>query len=170
MSPRKHEDAAVAQYKCQACRRTAAIITLIPPGVPDEGLKPGPAARFTARIGYLLRRFDPQKRAWIWGNRPTPPGLDRFCIDEYRLSIQGGLVPVQFVLTAREPSVVADAVRSGDPKALFDIDPEYTPCWCPKCEACYCRRHWEAWPLFDDGFFDRVEGMCPDGHRRTLAD
>jgi len=66
-------------------------------------------------------------------------------------------------------SVLA-AVGAGDAQPLYEIDLEYAPFWCPKCDASYCARHWVTWSLFDDGFFDETRGRCPAGHERRLVD
>jgi hypothetical protein len=65
---------------------------------------------------------------------------------------------------------VATAIATGLEFALYALDPEYAPFWCPKCRASYCREHYRSFPVFDYGFFDCIRGVCPKGHERTLAD
>ena len=63
------------------------------------------------------------------------------------------------------------ALRAGDPAALYAVDLELAPFWCPKCEASYCGEHWVRWSVFDDdGWHDSVRGRCPHGHERMLQD
>jgi hypothetical protein len=78
-------------------------------------------------------------------------------------------------LTARVKGESFEAVRSaighGDVPALFKIDLEYTPFYCPTCGASYCGAHWLRWPVFDsDGWHDSIRGSCPEGHERMLED
>ena len=67
-------------------------------------------------------------------------------------------------------SATLRAIGAADAKALYAIDLEFVPFWCPRCHASYCGRHWETWDLFDDGFFDEKRGRCPKGHERKLLD
>ena len=64
----------------------------------------------------------------------------------------------------------ADALRRGDPRALWELNPEWAPFYCPECGTCYCRDHWRQWMEFDEGFFDCSYGTCPRGHTRMLED
>jgi predicted RNA-binding Zn-ribbon protein involved in translation (DUF1610 family) len=65
---------------------------------------------------------------------------------------------------------VAKALDTGDAGALYAIDEEFAPFWCPKCGASYCREHYRSYEVYDDGFFDCINGICPRGHERMLAD
>lgn len=65
---------------------------------------------------------------------------------------------------------VAAALETGNAAALYALDREYTPFWCPRCDASYCRDHFQTYEVYDDGFFDCIRGVCPEGHERTLAD
>jgi hypothetical protein len=63
------------------------------------------------------------------------------------------------------------ALRDRDVRALFAIEAELAPFWCPPCEAAYCGAHWARWPVFDDdGWHDSIRGRCPEGHERMLED
>ncbi|HET7464061.1 MAG TPA: hypothetical protein VFJ82_22585 [Longimicrobium sp.] len=64
----------------------------------------------------------------------------------------------------------AQALRGGDPRALWALDREWAPFYCPECNACYCRDHWRQWMEFDEGFYDCTYGTCPQGHTRMLDD
>ena len=67
-------------------------------------------------------------------------------------------------------SAAADALRGGDPRALWTLNAEWAPFYCPECNACYCRDHWRQWMEFDEGFYDCTYGTCPRGHTRMLDD
>ena len=63
------------------------------------------------------------------------------------------------------------ALRERDAEALFAIELELAPFWCPQCEASYCGAHWARWSVFDDdGWHDSIRGRCPQGHERMLED
>lgn len=68
---------------------------------------------------------------------------------------------------------VRSALAARDARALHAIDLEYTPFFCPRCDAVYCGAHWLKWDVFDDddpGHHDSVRGRCPNGHERMLED
>jgi len=74
------------------------------------------------------------------------------------------------VKPSRLPALRA-ALRDRDVRALFAIDLEIAPFWCPECEASYCGAHWVRWSVFDDdGWHDSIRGRCPQGHERMLED
>ena len=54
--------------------------------------------------------------------------------------------------------------------ALYAIDLELTPFYCPACRACFCGDHWQSGSIWDDGFHDSSRGACPNGHERMLED
>jgi len=83
-----------------------------------------------------------------------------------QLSIDGGPVSITLALVPAER--VASALESGDAGALFALDPDYAPFWCPRCKLAYCRDHYEAKQVYVAGFPTSVRGVCPRGHKRTL--
>jgi hypothetical protein len=85
----------------------------------------------------------------------------RLAVDGGPVSLTHGLVPLDRV---------AVALGTGDAAELFALNREYAPFWCPTCRASYCSSHYRSWPVFDDGFFDCMRGVCPKGHERRLAD
>jgi hypothetical protein len=92
-------------------------------------------------------------------------------MDEYdRITIKGGPVSVTIGLESNQIASVASALEQHDVAALFAIDREFAPFWCPDCEAAYCAIHYRHWDVYDDGFFDCVRGVCPRGHERMLMD
>ena len=129
-------------FKCGACDAIAATVTFLPPGMPDP------------------RPFGDD----------APPDLDRFFIDSARLSIDRGPRPVTTALMESEAAVAAAFRSTPSAQALYSIDPELAPFWCPRCRRSYCKAHWKTETLFDDGFYECTKGKCPRGHERTLDD
>jgi hypothetical protein len=84
------------------------------------------------------------------------------------LAIDGG--PVSLTLSPVSVEDVTTALAAGSAGALYALDPEYAPFWCPRCGSSYCRDHWEKVEVFDEGFFDYSLGTCPKHHRRKLVD
>ena len=81
------------------------------------------------------------------------------------------------VLTQRLGTDEAKAVRAAlaapTTRALFELDPEYAPWYCPGCDASYCGDHWARRDIFDEddsGWHDSIRGTCPRGHERMLED
>ena len=83
-----------------------------------------------------------------------------------QLAIDGG--PISITLAPVPAEQVAAALESGDAAALFAIDPEYAPFWCPRCAAAYCPDHYVTKQVYVQGFPLSVSGVCPKGHRRML--
>lgn len=94
--------------------------------------------------------------------------------DRARLTVVSGVGTVtfgEFDLKGALSALGAANVGNGRvARALYAIDSDFVPFWCPRCPASYCSRHWETWDLFDDGFFDEKRGRCPKGHERKLID
>jgi hypothetical protein len=66
-----------------------------------------------------------------------------------------------------------ELIASRDVRALFELEFELTPFYCPSCDAVYCSDHWDWWVVWDDewvGWRDSVRGRCPQGHERMLED
>jgi hypothetical protein len=72
------------------------------------------------------------------------------------------------------PSVepLRTALTRADARAVFSVDPELAPFYCPTCDACYCGDHWHRRDVFDDdaAWRDSIRGRCPEGHERMLED
>ena len=65
------------------------------------------------------------------------------------------------------------ALEARDSGALFAVDPELAPWYCPGCESSYCGDHWVRWDVFDEvepNWHDSIRGRCPKGHERMLED
>lgn len=130
-------------FTCHQCGDEAGRLTVYAPG---EGV-PG---RGGDEVGQLMSQLD---------NDPA---------GRARLAMVSGLGNVTF--SEFDLHATLAALAAGDAKALYAIDLEYVPFWCPRCNHSYCARHWETWDLFDDGFFDEKRGRCPKGHERKLID
>lgn len=64
----------------------------------------------------------------------------------------------------------AAAIDAGDAAALYRMDFQWAPFYCPGCDACYCSAHWSQRIDFDGDFYDCTWGTCPAGHTRKLDD
>jgi len=130
-------------FTCHQCGDEAGRLTVYAPGeaVPGRG---------GDEVGQLMTQFDNDLAG------------------QARLSMLSGLGDVTFAEFDLDAALVA--ITAGDAKALYAIDVEFVPFWCPRCAGSYCARHWETWDLFDDGFFDENWGQCPKGHERRLLD
>lgn len=131
-----------ATYHCDSCGAVASVVNLVAPGQPDPRLTPEPTG--------------------------LPPGISMILSDYGSISIAGG--PLSVTLGPVPMRAVASALATGHESALYAIDSEYAPFWCPTCDASYCREHFRSWPVFDKGFFDYTLGVCPKGHERILLD
>ena len=135
-----------ATFPCAACGKVAATVTLVDAGQPDPTLTPE-APGVLPGVGSILGSAFP---------------------DQARLSINGGPITVTHGFPPVERA--AAALEAGDAAALFAINPEYAPFWCPLCSAAYCGDDYRSWVTFDDGFYDATYGVCPEGHERELDD
>lgn len=65
------------------------------------------------------------------------------------------------------------AAAASGARALYRLDLEYTPTYCPDCDAVYCAAHWRTWLEFDPdepSWLDCTRGTCPKGHTRMIED
>lgn len=108
-------------------------------------------------------RFDPEPGG-------VPAGIGAIGQEAARISIEGGPVPVTISIAGDWTNAAIAALRSHDAGALSKIDSEFTPFWCFRCENSYCKEHWRTGTRFEEGFFDCIQGICPQGHRQTLMD
>jgi hypothetical protein len=108
---------------------------------------------------------DPRMR---WGD--APPGTESLLDEHHRISIHGWPVSVTISLEPETAEAVWKAVDAGDAPALFHVDREFAPFWCPECAESYCGEHYRHWDVYDGPFFDCVRGRCPRGHERMLID
>jgi hypothetical protein len=65
---------------------------------------------------------------------------------------------------------VFKAIDNSDACALYKLDDEYVPLYCPRCDCFYCQPHWKIWEEHDEGFYDCTYGDCPAGHKRRMDD
>jgi hypothetical protein len=79
------------------------------------------------------------------------------------------------VLTATLSPGVLTQLRAAltDAAAVYQLDPELAPWWCPACRRSYCGDHWQRWDVFDEqdpSWHDSIRGRCPEGRERMLED
>lgn len=135
-----------ATYICGSCGKVASIVTLVEPGHPDPGLAAAPPS-FPPGVATVFRDLHP---------------------DDAQLSVVGGPLSVTHGLVPRDRA--AAAIATGSPAALYEIDSEYVPFWCPRCSASYCRDHYIPEVFNDMGFYDYTLATCPQGHTRKIDD
>lgn len=89
-----------------------------------------------------------------------------------RLKIEGvQLRRTSFTSTLTQAAT--DDVRAAiaSAAALYALDPELTPFYCPDCTRSYCGEHWRRENVFEDDYFhEGIRGTCPEGHERLLED
>ena len=135
-----------ATFQCAACGNVAATVTLVEPGQPGPTRTPEPPGAQPGVGSFLSSAF---------------PDQAHLAIDGGPVSVAHGFVPIERVAAALEAS---------DAAALFAINYEYAPFWCPRCNASYCGDDYRSWVTFDEGFYDATYGVCPEGHERELDD
>jgi hypothetical protein len=133
-----------AIFVCDECGQPAATVYFVPPFVEDPRVEDG--------SGY--------------GDRAA----GSIELQAPRISIAGGPVPVTISAGGDSAQAAIAALRANDARKLSNIDREYAPFWCFRCELSYCKNHWQTSTKYDEGFFDCVEGVCPKGHRQVLLD
>lgn len=77
------------------------------------------------------------------------------------------------VVPAQQFHALQAIITRGDARALYKLDVEYAPFYCPQCNCSYCGVHWKQWDVFDPGdptWHDSIRGKCPKGHERMLED
>lgn len=131
-------------WLCASCGRLAATVCLLQPGELDP---------------RILALSDAE-----------PPGIEKLNLDQHRYSIMRGPVPMTISLGGDWFDRAAEALKQRDIRSLSGIDRDLVPFWCFRCDAAYCADCWSAFPRFEDGFFDCIEGTCPSQHRQTLSD
>jgi len=78
------------------------------------------------------------------------------------------------MLSPEEAAIVGAALAAADAAAVHAAHPRWLASYCPKCGACYCRKHWkiEQWPdPASDSYSMHYDtfGTCPLKHRRLMA-
>ena len=141
LSPSQLHEAA---FYCDLCGDIAATVYFVPP-----------------------MEMDPR---FVDAGPDLPPGVGTIGQENPRVSIDGGPVSVTISVAKERVPAVAAALASKDITGLRAVDSEFAPFWCFRCEKSYCRKHWKKRTVFDEGFFDYIEGLCPMNHRQILAD
>ena len=92
----------------------------------------------------------------------------RYVIDADQLGLTHALLP-----TGPDVTAIAAALAERDITALWELNPEYVPMWCPPCRAVYCADEWTLWQVWADDlpdWFEELRGRCPVGHERQIYD
>jgi hypothetical protein len=152
-------------------RRDEVAILFAPTGPMQElALSSGWGEEFAA----LADRFDevaPIAAQFLCSICGEPAGV--VALEEQTLRRQSFTGALTQPLGASTLASLRRALKAGDPQALFALDPEFAPFYCPDCGACYCAAHWATWDVFDDdmeAWRDSIRGRCPHGHERMLED
>lgn len=92
---------------------------------------------------------------------------------DWLLVAEGFLGKTSTRLGAAEAERVARALERADAAALYALDLEYAPFYCPTCDTVYCAECWRSALVFADdfpGWLEETRGTCPQGHERMLSD
>jgi hypothetical protein len=92
---------------------------------------------------------------------------------DWLLLVEGFLGKTSTRLGTAEAERVAPALERGDAAALYAVDLEYAPFYCPTCDRVYCVDCWRTSLVFADdfpGWLEETDGTCPEGHERMLSD
>lgn len=130
-----------ASFRCARCGEVAGVVRVARAGT-TVNMGPTLGDDVLARDGLVLDYF--LGTAWFAVNGEV--------LDAVQVLIDHGCV---------DPAAIRGVSRG-----LWEI----TPFYCPECGLNYCNWDWDTSVLFDDGFYDRTEGTCPNGHRHTLDD
>jgi hypothetical protein len=131
-------------FFCAACGGTAGEVWLLAPHATDPRLNSEPPG--------------------------APPGIGSFAEENTRVSISGPWSTTISPIAEGDVKRITAALKARDAAALYSIDYEFAPFWCPTCSVSYCADHWVMQTVFDDGFYDYTLGRCIQGHERMIAD
>jgi hypothetical protein len=139
------DDASSVSFDCAACGAWAMRVILRATAPPDRPEDPFPRGPGWLELQSGLGRTS--FRVTEIGAGPDPDFGDR--------------------------AALIAAIEQGTPEALYRLNREFVPNWCPSCSAVYCRDHWRTWEVFDPdypGSHEETRGVCPHGHERMLSD
>ena len=88
----------------------------------------------------------------------------------YFLQVSGFIGNIESVVSADELARLQTYMEQKSTGKMREMRLKYAPCFCLQCEKAYCAEHWKTTPVFDDGFYDCIYGVCPEGHRQMLDD
>ncbi len=100
-------------------------------------------------------------------------GTVRFRTSGPGLCVEVSSFTSQLRVPVRELGRTLDQLRRTfrSARALFELDLELAPFYCPACDENFCGAHWRTRDVFDaEGFHDCIRGTCPRGHERMLED
>jgi hypothetical protein len=98
-------------------------------------------------------------------------------IDETQADKSGGFLRVseflgeiEIVVSGAEIGQLQTHMEQQNAQEPHEMYLEYAPCFCLQCEKAYCANHWQTSLVFDDGYYDCTDGVCPEGHEQMLDD
>lgn len=144
MDPRVPKGAEAASWYCAACGRWAMRVMALA----AAGLEHSRIPRVFAKPGSVL------SESGVGQIAITPLAFERYNRD------------------GDKPTIV-ELIRRADVAALYQVDLELVPLWCPQCAAVYCRDEWTMWDVWADdysGWHEGIQGRCPRGHQRMIED
>jgi hypothetical protein len=128
-------------FRCARCGEVAAEIVLLPAGRPDPAVSAG-----------------------------EDPASDFFANEE-RLRRRGFLGGLTLLRGRAELRSLFATIANRDYRAVHRDESDLLAFHCPECDLAYCDRCWQVEPpVFDDGFYDYTEAVCPAGHRHVVDD
>jgi hypothetical protein len=128
-------------FRCARCGGVAAEIVLLPAGKPDPA---------TSAAGDLASDF---------------------FADEERLRRRGFLGGLTLLRSPAELRSLFAAIATRDYRSVHRDESDLMAFHCPQCGLVYCDHCWQVEPpVFDDGFYDYTEAVCPAGHRHVVDD
>ena len=101
-----------------------------------------------------------------------PPGIEQLHAGRPRLLYATFTGIVEQSVDEEQEAKLIKAIHASDPGALYRLDAEAVPFYCPKCEESYCREHWQLDAVLDDmpGQIDYITGTCTARHERIIED
>jgi hypothetical protein len=105
---------------------------------------------------------------------PSRPDHDMLAAFGHRLVIDAGRLSTTTGAPGKlDAPGFARTLASADPAAIFAIDREFAPFWCPRCSAIYRAAEWRIWDVWADdhpSWWEELKGSCPNGHVRMIYD
>ena len=76
----------------------------------------------------------------------------------------------EMVVSAGEIGRLQTLIEQKRAREMHEIYLKYAPCFCLQCQKHYCEIHWTTSIVFDDGYYDCTDGVCPEGHEQMVDD
>jgi hypothetical protein len=86
------------------------------------------------------------------------------------LRVSGFLGEIEMVISGTEIGQLQAYIEQRSAPEMHEKHLNYAPCFCVQCGKAYCAAHWQTSLVFDEGFYDCTDGVCPEGHEQMLDD